>query len=548
MDINRETQQHAISLQLGDRMEKMIERKAFISIKDHKTNFPNNIQYRLINPARNNLGKVTQQIIRNAVSSVKEQTNLNLWMGTSEVLKWYEANKKQGAQFIQYDIEAYFPSISEPLLDKALDFANGFHKINEEQKKMIKTCRKSILFGSEGEAWTKNNTNFDVTMGSLDGVEISELIGLFMLNEVRNITGLNQRNSGLYRDDGLILLEKCRGPKRERIVKDLHKLFKSHGLQITIASTGQVADFLDVTLDLSDGSYRPYRKQNDTPVYINADSNHPPSILKHIPKMVEKRLQNISCNEDVFDKAKPLYEEALRRSGFKPTLTYDTGNSIPKKKRKRKITWFNPPFCQSIETNISRRFLSLVDKHFTPDHPLRKIFNRNTLKVSPRCMPNIDSTIKSHNNQLLRTDTEDKRSCNCRKNDTYPVEGQCLEEGIIYEATVKTSTDEKKYVGLTEGTFKRRLYGHRQSFRNSGLRNATELSKHIWELNDRGEEYKLSWNIIDRASSYNGTSKSCRLCLLEKYHILTRDDLLNKRSELVSKCRHRRAFLIGLVK
>ena len=85
-------------------------------------------------------------------------------------------------------------------------------------------------------------------------------------------------------------------------------------------------------------------------------------------------------------------------------------------------------------------------------------------------MPNIDSTIKSHNNQLLRTDIEDKRSCNCKKNDTCPVEGQCLEEGIIYEATVRTSSDEKKYVGLTEGTFKRRLYGHRQSFRNSGLR------------------------------------------------------------------------------
>ena len=163
-------------------------------------------------------------------------------------------------------------------------------------------------------------------------------------------------------------------------------------------------------------------------------------------------------------------------------------------------------------------------------------------------MPNIDSAIKSHNNQLLRTDTEDKRSCNCMKNDTCPVEGQYLEEGIIYEATVKTSSDEKKYVGLTEGTFKRRLYGHRQSFRNSGLRNATGLSKYIWELNDRSEEYKLSWNIIDRASSYNGTSKICRLCLLEKYHILTRDNLLNKRSELVNKCRHRRAFLIGLVK
>ena len=163
-------------------------------------------------------------------------------------------------------------------------------------------------------------------------------------------------------------------------------------------------------------------------------------------------------------------------------------------------------------------------------------------------MPNIDSAIKSHNNQLLKSDREDKRSCNCRRNDTCPVEGKCLEEGIIYEATIKSSSDEKKYVGLTEGTFKRRLYGHRQSFKNSGLRNVTELSKHTWDLNDRGEKYELSWNIIDRASSYKGTSKSCRLCLLEKYHILTREDLLNKRSELVSKCRHRRPYLIGSVK
>ena len=471
-------------------------------------------------------------------------------MGTDEVLKWYEAIKKWGSHFIQYDIEGYYPSISEPLLDMAMEFASAYHEITDEQKQMIKTCRKSILFGPGGEPWTKSTSNFDVTMGSLDGAEVSELIGLFMLSKVKNIPGLNQSNTGLYRDDGLILLEKCPGPKRERIIKDLHQLFQSHGLKITIASTGQVADFLDVTLDLSDGTYKPYRKPNDTPVYINAASNHPPSILKHIPKMVERRLQSISCNEAVFNKAKPLYEDALKRSGFETTLSYGNGGSTQRRNRKRKITWFNPPFCQSIETNISKKFLLLVDKHFTIDHQLKKILNRNTLKVSPRCMPNMDSAIKSHNSQLLKDDTEgeEKRSCNCRKKETCPVEGKCLEEGIIYEATIKSNSDEKKYVGLTEGSFKRRLYGHRQSFRNNNLRTATELSKHIWDLKDRQEEFEISWKIIDRARSYNGTSNRCRLCLLEKFHILTRDDLLNKRSELVSKCRHRRPHLISSVK
>ena len=466
-------------------------------------------------------------------------------MGTGEVLKCYEVIKKHGSHFIQYDIEGYYPSISEPLLDLAIEFANDYHEITDEQKQMIKTCRKSILFGPGGEPWTKSTSNFDVTIGSLDGVEVSELIGLFMLSKVKNIPGLNQSNTGLYRDDGLILLEKCPGPKRERIIKDLQQLFKSHGLKITIASTGQVADFLDVTLDLSDGTYKPYRKPNDTPVYINAASNHPPSILKHIPKMMERRLQRISCNETAFNKAKPLYEDALKRSGINTTLSYGNGGSTQHKKRKRKITWFNPPFCQSIVTNISKKFLLLIDKHFTNDHQLRKIFKRNTLKVSPRCIPNIDSAIKCHNSQLLKNDTEgeEKRSCNCRKNETCPVEGKCLEEGITYEATIKSNSDEKKYVALTEGSFKRHLYGHRQSFRKNNLRTATELSKHIWDLKDRQEEFEISWKIIDRAHSYNEASNRCRLCLLEKFHILTRDDLLNKRSELVSKCRHRRSHL-----
>ena len=386
-------------------------------------------------------------------------------------------------------------------------------------------------------------------MGSLDGAEISELIGLYMLNEEKNsISGLCSANNGLYRDDGLIMLGKCSGPRREKIIKDLHKLYKSHGLRITIASTGPVANYLDVTLDLSDGSHRPYRKPNDTPVYINAASNRPPSILKHIPKMVEKRLQGISSNGSVFNEAKPPYEEALKKSGYNTTLVYSNNeNTTRRRSRKRRITWFKPPYCQSVETNVAKKFLLLVDKHFPPDHQLRKIFNRNTLKVSYSCMPNIDCTVKSHNNRLINNGV-DERSCNCRKNDNCPVEGRCLDQGVIYEATIKSENKIKEYVGLTEGTFKRRLYGHRQSFKNSNLKNATELSKHIWHLKGNNEEYDLSWRIIDKAKPYNGSSNKCSLCLLEKYHILMRSDLLNSRSELVSKCRHRRSHLIGSVK
>ena len=84
-------------------------------------------------------------------------------------------------------------------------------------------------------------------------------------------------------------------------------------------------------------------------------------------------------------------------------------------------------------------------------------------------MPNIDSTIKSHNSGLINNRVA-RKTFNCRKNDTCHVDRRCLEEGIVYEATIKSGQEIKKYVGLTERSFKKRLYGHRQSFKNSSLK------------------------------------------------------------------------------
>ena len=53
----------------------------------------------------------------------------------------YFSSKQKGVSFIQYDIEAYYPSIKETLLDKAVDFARGFHDITEDEKVMIKNLQ-----------------------------------------------------------------------------------------------------------------------------------------------------------------------------------------------------------------------------------------------------------------------------------------------------------------------------------------------------------------------------------------------------------------------
>ena len=50
----------------------------------------------------------------------------------------------------------------------------------------------------------------------------------------------------------------------------------------------------------------------------------------------------------------------------------------------------------------------------------------------------------------------------------------------------------------------------------------------------------FSWRILRKAFAYSSLSKRCNLCLTEKLMILSADKttLLNRRSELISKCRH----------
>ena len=74
--------------------------------------------------------------------------------------------------------------------------------------------------------------------------------------------------------------------------------------------------FLDLRFNLNEQTYEPYRKPNNEPVYINIQSNHPPNIIADIPKAISKRLTNISCNKNVFDRNVGIYQAALKNNGL----------------------------------------------------------------------------------------------------------------------------------------------------------------------------------------------------------------------------------------
>ena len=87
--------------------------------------------------------------------------------------------------------------------------------------------------------------------------------------------------------------------------------------------------------------YKPYRKPNSKPVYIHTNSNHPPHIKKQIPKMIGKRLSNISKDEKIFDDIKGEYNEALASSRYKEKVTFNkttrTTDRNEKTKNRRRI-------------------------------------------------------------------------------------------------------------------------------------------------------------------------------------------------------------------
>ena len=94
-------------------------------------------------------------------------------------------------------------------------------------------------------------------------------------------------------------------------------MFKEFGLKIGIETNLKIVNVLDITFNLRNRTYRPYRKPNDNLLYIYTSSKHPPQIIKHLPDSIEERLSNNSSNEQIFNSVKPEYEKASKDSGYK---------------------------------------------------------------------------------------------------------------------------------------------------------------------------------------------------------------------------------------
>ena len=232
-------------------------------------------------------------------------------------------------------------------------------------------------------------------------------------------------------------------------------------------------------------------------------------------------------------------------------MQYASSNETHKRNRSRNIRWFNPPYSKIVSTNVGKLFLKLIDKHFPQDHKFRKLFNRNNVKVSYGCMQNIGGIINSHNKKIIESKPKlQLGACNCRVKANCPLKGHCLTESLLYQATLSASIPNystKVYKGITQHPFKMRYNNHNKAFNNVTYRNDCELSKEVWRIKDLGGTYQIEWQVLKQLNSYNPNTKRCALCVTEKLAILEHEgnNLLNKRSEIISKCRHRNKYMLS---
>ena len=399
-------------LDIDDRVFKTTKRQAFVTIKDHKENFRTNTKCRLLNPTKPELGKISKKLTENINCIVRMKTGFNQFKNSDCFIKWYcRQRQKHKLSFIQLDVDDMYGSITKELLEDAIEWAQQYVYISDEDKEIIFQAKKSLIYNDD-EPWNKKGTlGFDVTMGSFDGAETCDLIGLFLLSQLQDL-GID---IGIFRDDG-IAVSKFSPQKTENIKKKICAIFKKNKLSITIVANLKVVNFLDITCDLNLGTYGPYTKPNDKPLYVNKKSNHPAPILKNIPEALNNRLSKISSNEEIFMKAAPKYQEELIKCGYDYKLKYNPqiNNSKSKNRsRKRNISWFNPSFSLNVSKNVAACFLKFIDDSFPEDHPLRKIFNRNTVKVRYKTTPNMKQTITSHNTNILNTVKKNNNNKTC---------------------------------------------------------------------------------------------------------------------------------------
>lgn len=128
---------------------------------------------------------------------------------------------------------------------------------------------------------------------------------------------------------------------------------RRNGLGITTEANKRVVNFLDVTPDSTTGKFKPYSKATTSPLYVPSKPNHPPNIIRNIPEAINRRLSEISSDEDTFTEfeATSPSQNALKRNWYSTDQEFKPAQLRPlnQRIRRKNMVWFKPPFNKNVQ-------------------------------------------------------------------------------------------------------------------------------------------------------------------------------------------------------
>ena len=147
--------------------------------------------------------------------------------------------------------------------------------------------------------------------------------------------------------------------------------------------------------------------------------------------------------------------------------------------------------------------------------------NRNTVKVSYSCLPNMKSKISKYNCKILATTPQappqNVKMCSCSRNTTCPMDGKCLEKDILYIARITSDLPNyNEYKGICSTTWKECCGNHRKAFRNDDYEKDSALSEEVRNIKRKDGQYTIQWQKHQNFESYTPEMIKCSLCMNEK--------------------------------
>ena len=177
-----------------------------MTLKDHKDNFRSDPSCRLINTTKREICIISKKLLDRFNKDILHRTHVNQWKSTATVIDWFKGiQTRRNTTFLTFDVVSFYPSISKELLHRAIEFAKRYTSITPLETEIILHAKDTLLFHNNN-SWHNREDIFDVTMGSYDGAETCELIGIYILDGVKSI--IPKEDVGLYRDDGLAVIHK----------------------------------------------------------------------------------------------------------------------------------------------------------------------------------------------------------------------------------------------------------------------------------------------------------------------------------------------------